>query len=66
MEMGAAAVLANTAVATAQNPVALAHAFALAVEAGRLAYLSGLPLQQSLAKASSPLTGFLYDDVSAN
>jgi len=66
MEMGAAAVLANTAVATAQNPASLARAFALAVEAGRLAYLSGLPLQQSLARASSPLTGFLYDDAAAN
>ena len=66
MEMGADAVLANTAVATAQNPAALARAFALAVEAGRMAYLSGLPLQQSIAKASSPLTGFLYDDVPAN
>lgn len=58
MEMGADAVLVNTAVATPQNPAVLARAFALAVEAGRLAYLSGLPLQQSLAKASSPLTGF--------
>jgi thiazole synthase len=66
MEMGAAAVLANTAVATAQHPAALARAFALAIEAGRIAYLSGLPLQRSLAKASSPLTGFLYDDAPAN
>jgi len=66
MEMGADAVLANTAVATAQNPAVLAHAFALAVEAGRLAYLSGLPLQLSLAKASSPLTGFLYDNAPTN
>ena len=66
MEMGAHAVLVNTAVATAQNPAVLARAFALAVEAGRLAYLSGLPLKHSIAKASSPLTGFLYDDVPAN
>jgi len=66
MEMGAHAVLANTAVATAQNPSVLAHAFALAVKAGRLAYLSGLPLQHSVAKASSPLTGFLYDNAPAN
>jgi thiazole synthase len=66
MEMGAAAVLANTAVATAQNPAVIARAFALAVEAGRLAYLSGLPLQQGLAKASSPLTGFLYENTPAN
>jgi len=61
MEMGAAAVLVNTAVATAEDPAGLARAFALAVEAGRLAYLSGLPQQHALAKASSPLTGFLYD-----
>ena len=45
MEMGADAVLVNTAVATAQNPAMIARAFALAVEAGRMAYLSGLPLQ---------------------
>ena len=60
MELGAAAVLANTAVATAANPAAIAQAFALAVKAGRLAYLSGLPQQKSVADASSPLTGFLY------
>jgi len=66
MEMGADAVLVNTAVATAQDPASLARAFALAVEAGRLAYLSGLPLKQTFSKASSPLTGFLYDDVPAN
>ncbi len=66
MEMGADAVLVNTAVATAQNPAVIARAFALAVESGRLAYLSGLPLQQLMAKASSPLTGFLYDDIPAN
>jgi thiazole synthase len=66
MEMGADAVLVNTAVATAQNPVVLARAFALAVEAGRLAYLSGLPLERFIANASSPLTGFLYDDIPTN
>jgi len=66
MEMGADAVLANTAIATAQNPPSLARAFALAIEAGRLAYLSGLPLRHSIAQASSPLTGFLYDDIPAN
>ena len=66
MEMGADAVLVNTAVATAQNPAVLSQAFALAVEAGRLAYLSGLPLQHSVAHASSPLTGFLYDDLPSN
>ncbi len=61
MEMGADAVLANTAVATAGNPAALAHAFSLAVKAGRLGYLSNLPHQKDIASASSPLTGFLYD-----
>src|ERR1700690_596605 len=66
MEMGADAVLANTAIATAQNPAVLARAFALAVEAGRLAYLSGMPLQNPTADASSPLTGFLYDNIPAN
>jgi len=61
MEMGAAAVLVNTAVATAGDPVAMARAFGLAVEAGRTAYLSGLGATQKYASASSPLTGFLSD-----
>jgi len=61
MEMGAAAVLVNTAVATADDPPRLARAFRLAVEAGRMAFLSGLPAQHHLANASSPLTGFLHD-----
>ena len=59
MEMGADAVLINTAIATAQDPVAMARAFKWAVEAGRLAFESGLPQQQANAVASSPLTGFL-------
>ena len=59
MEMGADAVLVNTAIATAQDPVAMATAFKEAVIAGRLAYDAGLPMQQSVAIASSPLTGFL-------
>lgn len=59
MEMGADAVLVNTAIATAINPVAMATAFKLAVEAGRLAYRSGLAAQGITASASSPLTGFL-------
>lgn len=62
MELGAAAVLANTAVATASHPATIAQAFALAVKAGRLAFLSGLPQQRSVADASSPLTGFLYEE----
>lgn len=59
MEMGAAAVLVNTAIATADNPVLMAEAFAQAVEAGRKAYLSGPGATQRFASASSPLTGFL-------
>ncbi len=59
MELGAAAVLVNTAVATAQDPVVTAKALSLAVEAGRLAYRSGVVLPKDNAEASSPLTGFL-------
>ncbi len=61
MEMGAAAVLVNTAIATAGDPVAMGRAFGLAVEAGRSAYLAGLGPSQKHASASSPLTGFLRD-----
>ena len=61
MEMGADAILANTAIATAGNPAGVAKAFAMAVEAGRLAYLSKLPHQKDSANPSSPLTGFLFD-----
>ncbi|HLF19052.1 MAG TPA: thiazole synthase [Candidatus Omnitrophota bacterium] len=60
MEMGCDAVLVNTAIATAGNPALLAKAFAQAIEAGRLAYLSKLPTVQEKASPSSPLTGFLY------
>ncbi len=62
MEMGAAAVMANTAIATAGDVPAMAEAFKKAVEAGRAAYLSGLGrvLDQG-GSASSPLTGFLQD-----
>ncbi|MBF0532018.1 MAG: thiazole synthase [Candidatus Omnitrophica bacterium] len=59
MEMGAAAALVNTAVATAQDPVRAGRAFALAVEAGRMAYLSRLSGPRTNAEASSPLTGLL-------
>lgn len=62
MEMGADAVLVNTAIATAENPVEMATAFKLAVEAGRLAYRSGLAAQSTQANASSPLTGFLRNE----
>lgn len=59
MEMGADAVLVNTAIATAINPIKMASAFKDAVIAGRLAYEAGLPKQQRYAVSSSPLTGFL-------
>lgn len=59
MEMGADAVLVNTAIAVAGNPVVMAEAFAKAVEAGREAYLAGLGSRSRIAVASSPLTSFL-------
>lgn len=59
MEMGADAVLVNTAIAIARDPVAMARAFKLAVESGRMARLAGLGAQSSFAVASSPLTSFL-------
>ncbi|WP_166240343.1 thiazole synthase [Paenibacillus turpanensis] len=59
MEMGAAAVLVNTAIASAKHPALMAEAFASAVHAGRLAYCSGLGMVRETASASSPLTGFL-------
>jgi thiazole synthase len=61
MEIGADAVLVNTAIATANDPVRMAQAFALATKAGRLAALAGRarPLASVQAEASSPLTGFL-------
>lgn len=62
MEMGCAAVMANTAVATAGNVGMMAEAFKLAIESGRLAYLSGMGrVLEHKAEASSPLTGFLED-----
>lgn len=62
MEMGAAAVMANTAIATAGNIPVMAEAFKKAIEAGRMAYLSGLGrIVEKGASASSPLTGFLHE-----
>ena len=57
MELGADGVLMNTAIAGATDPVTMARAMRLAVEAGRLAYLSGRIPRKSYASASSPLTG---------
>ncbi len=59
MEMGAGAVLVNTAIGTAGDPAAMADAFRMATIAGRQAFLSGLPGVGRAAEASSPLTGFL-------
>lgn len=59
MEMGVAAILLNTAIATADDPVAMAEAFKYAVWAGRTAFKAGLAPKSSEARASSPLTGFL-------
>lgn len=62
MEMGVAAVMANTAIATAGNIEDMARAFKKAIEAGRIAYLSGLGrVIDKGSEASSPLTGFLND-----
>ena len=61
MEMGADAVLVNTAIAVAHDPVAMARAFRLATEAGRMAYIAGLGQISDCAQASSPLTSFLND-----
>jgi len=62
MEMGADAVLVNTAIATAADPVAMGRAFSLAVQAGRSAFVSQMAEQSPVARASSPLTGFLHEE----
>ena len=59
MEIGADAVLVNTAIAVSENPVAMAKAFKMAVEAGRMAFEAKLAPIRSEAEASSPLTSFL-------
>ncbi|MCX6352628.1 MAG: thiazole synthase [Bacteroidetes bacterium] len=59
MEMGADAVLVNTAIAIATNPIIMATAFKMATEAGRMAYESGMGIRNFKAVASSPLTAFL-------
>jgi len=62
MEMGVDAVLVNTAIAVAEDPVEMARAFGLGVEAGRRAFLAGRPPELDRAEASSPLTGFLEEE----
>ncbi len=59
MELGADAVLVNTAIAVSKNPVAMAKAFKMAIEAGRMAYEAKLAPVKQHAEASSPLTSFL-------
>lgn len=61
MEMGADAVLVNTAIATAEDPIMMAKAFSMAVEAGRIGYLAKMGAMHKYAQASSPLTGFLRE-----
>ena len=60
MEMGADAVMVNTAIATASDPITMSFAFKQATIAGRQAYLAGLAEKSAHAEASSPLTGFLH------
>ncbi|MBS1646693.1 MAG: thiazole synthase [Bacteroidetes bacterium] len=59
LEMGADAVLVNTAIAVSEQPVPMAKAFKLAVEAGRMAYEAKLAQPKNFAEPSSPLTSFL-------
>lgn len=59
MELGADAVLVNTAISIADDPVSMGRAFSMAVQAGRLAYLARIGEESKTANASSPLTGFL-------
>lgn len=61
MEMGADAILVNTAIAVSQNPVLMARAFKMATEAGRMAYEAKLAKVKNFAEASSPLTSFLNE-----
>ena len=62
MEMGADAVLVNTAIAVAGDPVRMGEAFKLAVEAGRMAFEAKLGKKADQAVASSPLTAFLDEN----
>jgi thiazole synthase len=59
MELGADGVLVNTAIGFADNPVAMAGAFKLAVEAGRAARLAGLIEESEVARPSSPISGLI-------
>ena len=59
MELGADGVLVSTAIALADDPVAMAQAFKLGVEAGRAAQLAGLIEESEVARPSSPITGLV-------
>jgi thiazole synthase len=59
MELGCDGVISNTAIAEAKNPLTMAHAMKLAVEAGRLAYLAGRMPKKRYADPSSPLAGLI-------
>jgi thiazole synthase len=61
MEMGVDAVLVNTAIAVAGDPIQMARAFRLGVEAGRTAFLSKTAPELPYADPTSPLTGFLNE-----
>lgn len=61
MEMGADAVLVNTCIATAKNPVLMAEAIRDAVISGRKAFIAGIPSQSTYARASSPLKGQIFE-----
>ncbi len=63
MEIGADAVLVNTAISIAGDPIAMAEAFAKAVEAGRTAYEAGLGVRSTQAQASSPEKGIISEDL---
>lgn len=65
MEIGFDGVLLNSAVAGAENPPMMAHAFAQAIEAGRMGYEAGLIPPQSFARASTPITGKAFSQESA-
>lgn len=66
MELGAAAILANTPVAKARNPVAMARAFSLAIEAGRLAHMAGRIPKKRYASASSDAAGSLFGELQSD
>ena len=65
LEMGASAVLVNTAIAIASDPARMGRAFRMAVEAGREAYCVGLSTPGRTAEPTSPLTSFLHTDSTA-